>query len=135
MGSCYRLRFGCLRSGFNGGVFFALGEKLAHITVAISSMCFKVDLCNDGHCKITAILVETAGITKQAQRVLSHLAPRAPPFHDQEQSVRNRRKQPRFDSTEHRRTVNNHTFVTLAQLTEEGQYLFRRAFKVQSSGG
>ena len=62
----------------------SLDEKLAHITVAISSVSLEIDLCHDGHRKIASILIETAGVTKQAQRILNHLAPRAPPFHDQE---------------------------------------------------
>ena len=59
-------------------------EKLAHIPVAISSVSLEIDLCHDGRRNIAAIILESAAAAKQAQRVLSDLAPRAPPFHDEE---------------------------------------------------
>src|SRR6267378_3527944 len=119
-----RRRVGFLQSRFDGAeaVFRVLDEKLAHITVAISCVSLEIDPGQDGHRNIAAILVETAGIAKQAQRILSSLAPRAPPPHNQEYSVRNRGKQPRLDSTERRRAVNDHTIVTLAQLTDEARH-------------
>src|SRR5258705_9986473 len=91
-------------------------EKLADITIAISGVPLEIDLCHDSTYTITVILVEAAGVAKQAQRILRHLAPRAPPFYDQKQFVHDCRKQRRLDRTEQARSINDQAVVTLAQL-------------------
>src|ERR1700758_2599465 len=70
-----------------GAAFAVLCEKLADISVAISSVALEIHLCHEGAHTIAIILVEAAAVTKQAQRILSHLAPRTSPFSDQEQFV------------------------------------------------
>src|SRR6516164_6531567 len=104
-----------------GADFAVLCEQLADISVSISRVSLEIDLCHDGD---HMILVEAATVTEQAQRILSHLAPRASPFYDQEQFVYHCREQPRLDRTEHGRTIDDHAVVTLTQLTNEARHLF-----------
>jgi len=72
------------RSNGTGAVPPMPCEKFAHITIAISRMSFEIDLRQDGHRRIAALSIETTAVTKQVQRIRNHLAPRAPPFHNQE---------------------------------------------------
>jgi hypothetical protein len=59
-------------------------ENFADIAIAISRVSFEIDLRQDGHRRIAGLSIETTAVTQQVQRILNHLAPRAPPFHNQE---------------------------------------------------